>query len=110
MTDNPIDAAEGPVVWLSGYETGTISDLTVIPANEAGRRPGGTYALKISNTAPTYVEDTIPATRADHVLDKVVKSDGYFRVRVWYDAERDQIMLRVGRWGEMPDGTLDDVP
>jgi hypothetical protein len=68
----------------------------------------GSYALRFSNTAPTYVEDTIPAVHWHHVLDKMVKGDGYIRVRVWYDAERDQIMLRVGRWGEMPDGTLDD--
>jgi len=63
---------------------------------------------KISKTAPTYVEETIPAARADHVIDKLVKADGYIRVRVWYDTDQPQIVVRVGRWGEMPDGTLDD--
>ena len=64
--------------------------------------------MNLDPDAPTYIEDTIPAGRWRHVLDKMVKADGYIRVRVWYDAEQDQITLRIGRWGEMPDGTLDD--
>jgi hypothetical protein len=57
---------------------------------------------------PSYVEYSIPAGAYEHVLDQLVRADSYIRVRVWFDDDQGQIMLRIGRWGRMPDGTLRD--